>query len=142
MECATIIARRSKCYLTQVGAIIVTSDNRAMPPAYNGPAAGIPYQGDCRNWCPRSTAETRDADYSSCESIHAEANALLRADWTQIQGATIYVSAAVCISCARLIANSGISTVVHRVTEDDMHRDPDRTETFLRAAGLEVRRNQ
>lgn len=80
----------------------------------------------------------RPADYSACEAVHAEANALIRADFTQIQGGTMYVSAAACINCARLMANSGVSRVVHRVTQRDMHRNPTDVEDYLKAAQLAV----
>lgn len=144
MECAEAIGQRSRCCMAQVGAIIVTPDNRANSTGYNGPAKGLPYEGTCENWCRKAQGilrgEPRTPDYSSCESIHAEANALLRADWSQIQHGTAYVSAAVCINCARLLANSGVTSVCHKVTDADLHRNPEEVEKFLLAAGIAVRR--
>jgi deoxycytidylate deaminase len=78
------------------------------------------------------------ADYAACFTIHAESNALLRADYSQIQGGTIYVSHASCQDCAKLVSNSGLSTLVHVVSEKDLHRDPDSVEQYLRDTGMKV----
>jgi len=82
------------------------------------------------------------ADYSACESLHAEDNALLRADFTEIRGGTIYVSRAICIICARRIANSGLRQAIHRVTDSDLHRDPDKVEAYLTQVGIAVFRSK
>jgi deoxycytidylate deaminase len=80
------------------------------------------------------------ADYSTCDSIHAESNAIARANFTEIQGGTIYVTHASCINCAKLVGNSGIVRLVHRVTEADAHRQPQQVEEYLRTIGVEVTR--
>ena len=141
MYCAQVIGRRSKCSLAQVGAVVVTSDNRVNSTGYNGPPRGMPAEGPCTDWCPRAMMppEERARNYTDCPGIHAEANALLRSDWSQAQGGTIYSSAAVCLNCARLIANSGLARVVHCVvTEADRGRHPDMVESFLRDAKMDV----
>lgn len=140
LEVAYILGkRRSRCSLAQVGAVIVTADQEVDSTCYNGPAAGLKVSGECRFWCPRAmTNGDRSPDYSACESIHAEENALIRADHSKMRGGTIYVSRSVCINCARRIANSGLRRVVHAVHDDDAHRDPRAVEKFLRDTGLEV----
>lgn len=141
MEMACTIANRSRCDRAQVGAVIVTPDNRIASTGYNGPPAGLPVTGNCSGWCPRAMGLTDlSADYSACESLHAEDNALLRADFTAIKGGAIYVSRAICIICARRIANSGLKTVIHQVTDEDMHRDPDKVEKYLVDLGFFVAR--
>jgi dCMP deaminase len=147
MACAEIIAGRSRCHLSQVGAIIVTPDNRVVSQSYNGPPRGTPLVGDCREWCPRArdaarlgSESRRNQDPTSCVAIHAEANALLRAGWRDLQGAVIYVPSVICLNCAKLIANSGIEVVFHRVTAEYEYRQPERTEEFLRQAGVYVAR--
>lgn len=140
-EVARIMGHRSRCDRAKVGAVVVTRDNRVAAQAYNGPAAGLMLRGTCSNWCPRAMGKTNlSADYGACSTIHAEANALIRADFTDIQGGTIYVSHSSCINCAKLVANSGLAKLVHRVTEADAHRNPDEVEEYLRSAGLEVHR--
>lgn len=137
---AQAIAYRSRCDKRQVGAVIVTEDNRVASISYNGPPRGQLLGETCSRWCPRMRAGETGASYDSCYSIHAEANGLLRADSTEIKGGTIYVSSACCINCARLIANSGLMRVVHVVSESDSYRDPDGVEQYLRECGLSVLR--
>lgn len=137
---AQTMAYRSRCEKRQVGAVIVTRDNRAAAVSYNGPPRGYPVSGTCGRWCPRMQLGETSIDYSRCATVHAEANALLRADFTDIAGGTIYVSSACCRDCAKLIANSGLRTVVHVVSPDDQHRDPDGVEEYLRNCGLSVQR--
>jgi dCMP deaminase len=141
MKVAVDLGFRSRCVRAQVGAVVVTTDNRVASVGYNGPAAGRKVVGGCDGWCPRAMGlDDLGTDYSACESIHAETNALLRADFTQIEGGTIYVSHASCINCSRLVANSGIARLVHRVTDRDAHREPDKVEQYLRESGIEVSR--
>ena len=133
------MGRRSRCARAQVGAVIVTSDNRVASQSYNGPAKGQLLTGDCTNWCPRAMGKTDlSSDYGACSTIHAEANALVRADFSEIQGGTIYVSHSSCINCAKLIANSGLRKLVHRVTDADAHRNPEQVERYLRDCGISV----
>lgn len=137
---AQTVAFRSRCTKRQVGALIVTRDNRPLIASYNGPARGHQVSEDCRDWCPRSQSHETSANYDTCFSIHAEANALVRADYTEMHGGTIYVSSASCINCAKLVANSGLSRLVHVVSPKDQYRDPDGVETYLRMCGLSAQR--
>jgi dCMP deaminase len=141
IEVAKVMACRSKCVLAQVGAVIVTHDNRINSTCYNGPPMGMDAEGSCTNWCPRAMKPVQDRapDYTDCISIHAEANALLRADWTEIHGGTIYSTSSCCMSCAKLIANSGLIKVIHIVRDDaDLRRNPEGIEQFLQDAGLDA----
>lgn len=138
---AKTIGRRSQCTRAQVGAVIVTADNRVASVSYNGPPSGLDAMGPCTNWCPRARGETSiTPDYDSCPAIHAEANALLRADWTQIQGGTIYVSHSSCMGCAKLVSNSGLKRLVHFIDDKAEARNPDEVEAYLRRAGVAVER--
>lgn len=116
--------------------MIVTHDNRVASFSYNGPPSGMRVEGSCLNWCPRAQAETSSADYSSCPAVHAEANAIIRADYNDIADGTIYVTSAMCINCAKIIANSGLTRVVHVVSAADAPRHPDQVEKFLQDSGL------
>jgi dCMP deaminase len=138
MTVADAIAARSRCDLARVGAVIVTTRQKVNSCSYNGPMAGLSLTGTCCDWCPRFGTDRANSDYSNCLSIHAEANAIARADHSEIEGGTMYVSRSCCINCVRLIGNSGIKRIVHRVTTDDLHRDPERTEKEARAGGLNI----
>jgi dCMP deaminase len=141
MKVADDLGARSLCCRAQVGAVIVTPDQRAVAPAYNGPAKGDPVDGSCSGWCPRAMAGDSSPDYGSCRAIHAEANALTRANFTEIQGATIYITGSICINCAKQVANSGIQRVVHRVLPEHEYRNPGDVEQYLRECGIEVLRS-
>lgn len=141
MTVADAIAHRSLCCRAQVGAVIVTKDNRGVAASYNGPAKGDPVAGPCIDWCPRAQTGDQSPDYATCRAIHAEGNALTRADYSEIQGATIYVTGSICINCAKGIANSGIQRVVHRVLPEHEFRNPAGVEQYLRECGIEVLRS-
>lgn len=140
LEMAQVISNRSLCINSKVGAVIVTSDNYVASIAYNGPPRGLNVDGPCGNWCERAKnrAGSGTADYSRCSSIHAEANAIIRADHSQIQGGALYCTRLPCINCARLIANSGVARVVAWQVKDDDQIRSKTTINFLADAGLEV----
>jgi dCMP deaminase len=134
---AQVVASRSRCDRAQVGAVIVTRDNRVAAVSYNGPPRGQQLTGTCRSWCPRARVENLSPSYDECATVHAEANGLLLNE-ISIRGGTIYISSACCRGCAKLIANSGLGRVVHVVGPGDKHRDPDTVESYLRECGLTV----
>lgn len=140
MGVAVLLGQRSQCVRAQVGAVIVTADNRVDSTSYNGPVGGLKLEGSCDRWCQRAITGDTSSDYSTCQTIHAEANALLRAHHERIQGGTIYISTSPCINCARLIGNSGLTRVVYRVTDGDDYRQPQRSEMLFIEAGMVVAR--
>jgi dCMP deaminase len=141
LSVASVVAGRSICSRAQVGAVVVTSDNRIAALGYNGPPAGFDHaERPCTDWCPRAIAGDKGQSYQSCGTVHAETNTLLRADWTQIQGGTLYSSRSICQDCAKMICNSGVTRVVHIVTPDDVHRLPGDVEDYMREMGLHVTR--
>lgn len=136
MNTAFDVARRSACVKAQCGAVVVTKDNLVVSVGYNGPPRGYP--GTCVDDCPRAHDGATDSGYDACISIHAEANAIMHCARCDREGGTIYVTGVVCVNCAKLIANSGLSRVVMKVARGEMHRHPDRTIALLRASGLHV----
>ena len=134
---ARTVARRSLCSMSKAGAVIVTSRNRVVATGYNGPPAGMNLRGECRNWCPR--AKTGGGlSYDDCVSSHAEANALMFADRSMMEGGTIYVTRMPCFMCAKMIANSGLTRVVCDITVDDLDREPDRTIRLFTSSQIPV----
>jgi dCMP deaminase len=142
MNMAHVIAERSLCDRDKVGAVVVSATNRLLDTGYNGPPRGMPRdESGCANWCPRAAVGLKRAPnpaYDDCNSIHAEANALLFGDRSQRAYGTIYISSGVCSGCAKLIANSGLTRVVCDVTHVMPHRDSDMWFTWLRHCGLRV----
>lgn len=101
----------STCSRRQYGAVIVSSNGRIAGIGYNGSA---PNDRHCNEGgCPRVTQNSiHGSNYDNCIAIHAEANALLWSDISMRNDATIVVNGPPCFSCAKLIAGSGIKTVV------------------------------
>lgn len=138
MAVADVLARRSLCERAQVGAVIVGADNQVISATYNGPPPGLPVTGLCGVWCERSQSGDTAPSYDSCPSNHAEANAIARSDWSRMYGGTIYVTTFVCMNCAKLIAATGISRVVHRYDPDALYRNPADVALFLVRNGIHV----
>ena len=138
MNVASTLSLRSQCVKAQVGAVIVTADNRVDSCSYNGPIGALKLRGTCEAWCQRAQSGETSSDYSTCSTIHAETNALIRANHERIQGGTIYVSRAMCVNCAKNVANSGLKRVVQHVTEQDLHRHPREVISLLRRAKMYV----
>lgn len=103
-------ATRSNCIRRQHGAVIVRK-RRILSTGYNGPPSGHPHCDE--GACPRAQSETPSGwGYDTCVAIHAEANAILYSAPADREGASIYITGVPCFTCAKLIANSGITEVV------------------------------
>lgn len=141
MTMAHAISKRSRCDSRGIGAAIVSADNAYVVVGYNGPPAGFQVDdgSTCSSWCPRRQNDDQTRDYDNCVTVHAETNAIAKADRTRIEGGTLYVTSAICWDCGKVVANSGIARVVCRVDwQRDAHRDPQRTMDFLRQCGIKV----
>lgn len=139
LQCSDVMSRRSRCSRAKVGAVIVAEDQTVISMSYNGPPRGFPGTGSCKNWCPRAMGTNEPSPtYDDCPAAHAEANAIARADYSRMQGATIYVSTSCCKGCAKLLANSGIKRVVFRSEAGREYRRPEETIKFLLECGIEV----
>lgn len=140
LEVAVSMSKKSRCSRAQMGAVIVSADQRIAATGYNGPAATFPCEGECSEWCPRAQGTAPlDTFYDACPAIHAEANALLYVDRSRVEGGTIYITSPPCMQCAKLVSNSGVRRVVCMIGADDQHRQPLIAINYLRQCGLEVR---
>ncbi|MDR1555428.1 MAG: dCMP deaminase family protein [Tannerellaceae bacterium] len=102
LRMARIWAENSYCKRRQVGALIV-KDNRIISDGYNGTPSGF------ENVCEDENNVTKPY------VLHAEANAITKvaASSNSSRDATIYVTSAPCIECAKLIIQAGIRRVVY-----------------------------
>lgn len=110
---ANATSTRADCVRSRVGAAIFTRDGRVAALGFNGAPASRP---GCLSSgaCPRAKADVEPyAPYNDCIAIHAEANALLYADYGRIRGGTIYVTRRPCGDCRKLIQGGGIARVVY-----------------------------
>lgn len=119
---ASIWARNSYCKRRQVGALLV-KDRMIISDGYNGTPSGF------ENNCEDENGVTKPY------VLHAEANAITKVakSGNNSLGATMYVTAAPCLECSKLIIQAGIKRVVYR----DEYRLTDGID-LLRRAGIEV----
>ena len=96
----------------QVGAVIVAPDKRVVAVGYAGAPPG---ELGCltAGACPRATSGVAaNSSYRNCISIHAEVNALLRASWDDMVGATLYCTDEPCPDCAKVVSAAPLARVV------------------------------
>lgn len=123
LKMARIWAENSYCKRRQVGALIV-KDKMIISDGYNGTPSGF------ENVCEDENNVTKPY------VLHAEANAITKIarSSNNSDGATLYVTAAPCIECAKLIIQAGISRVIY----SEEYRIEDGI-SLLRRAGIEVK---
>jgi dCMP deaminase len=141
LDATEVIARRRKCSRAQHAAVIVSKDGLIESSGYNGPPHGWPTgDGDCKTFCAYSANPERytNGNYDDCPAVHAETNAIAHVDRTRINKGTLYVNGSCCMTCAKLVANSGVSRVVMKVKASQSYRNYQKTIDFLRDCGLEV----
>ena len=109
MGVAKLSAKRSKDPSTQVGACIVSNDNRILSIGYNGAPNGF----DDKYFPWDRQGEALETKYLFV--CHAEMNAILnfRGNKKDLEGAKIYVDLFPCNECAKLIIQSGIKKVIY-----------------------------
>lgn len=111
---ARAVARRGDCTRAQHGAVIV-NDQRIVATGYNGTPPGDDRSCGTTGQCPRNLdphARHSEGQYDQCWATHAEANALMRAEWGALTGATIYITGQPCPGCTKLIASAGIARTI------------------------------
>lgn len=130
MKVAETFAGLSSAVRLHVGAIVV-KDDRIISIGYNGMPAGWDNNCEDKVW-------TQDGDYTlktKPEVLHAETNAIAKlAKSTESgMGATMFITHAPCLDCAKLIYQSGINHVLYR----NSYRSNDGV-NFLNKAGVSV----
>lgn len=102
----------STCSKRQYAAFILAPNSRVVGFGYNGSPPG---HGHCdQGACPRFHQNSLSgSSYDNCIANHAEANALLWSDINSRQGGVLIINGPPCFGCSKLIASSGISTLVH-----------------------------
>lgn len=132
MDVAERFAQLSSAKRLQVGAIVVKND-RIISIGFNGMPSGWDnccehkeydlsrdingdYFPDPHNHFPHTDNLGRYALRTKAEVLHAESNAIakLARSPESGEGATIFITHAPCIDCAKLIYQSGIATVYYK----------------------------
>ncbi len=123
LEMARVWAKNSYCTRRKVGALLV-KDRMIISDGFNGTPSG--FENICED---PATGKTKPY------VLHAEANAITKVakSGNNSQGATLYVTDAPCLECAKLIIQAGIKRVVYLIE----YSVRDGIE-LLRRAGIEV----
>ncbi|MBO7573005.1 MAG: dCMP deaminase family protein [Bacteroidales bacterium] len=122
LDMAAIWAKNSYCKRRQVGALLV-KNRMIISDGFNGTPSGF------ENQCEDENNTTKPY------VLHAEANAITKVakSGNSSEGATLYITTAPCIECAKLIIQSGIVRVVYA----EEYRKSEGIE-LLKRAGIEV----
>lgn len=136
MGVAILASLRSKDSSTQVGSVIVDSENKIISTGYNG----FPKlkDADADLIFPWSKNSTDQYETKYPYVIHAEANSILNAS-QPVKGCSLYVTWYPCHECAKLIVQSGISKVVYlnKHTHSDYDKSLQVSETMFKLARID-----
>ncbi len=130
MGVAKMSALRSKDPNTQVGACIVSDDNKILSMGYNGLPRGC--SDDEFPWA----REGDPLDNKYMYTAHSELNAILNYRGGSLDNAKLYVTLFPCNECAKAIIQAGIKTLVY---ECDKYADTASviaSKRMLNAAGV------
>lgn len=134
LNIAREVSKRSTCLKRHYGCVIV-KDDIIIATGYNGSPRG---QENC---CDRGSCKRHDAmrysGYESCDSVHAEQNALIAASRDRLIGSIVYIACeepksnqmsayerdvtwheddnpVPCPLCERMLKNAGVSKIMNR----------------------------
>ena len=118
------VSRRATCLRRRYGAVLVNSLNEPAGTGYCGTPRGFPdclFRGTCFR---RDNNIPSGTNYDKCFSVHAEVNVILAAG-NKARGSRLYIYGQdledarnvltpplVCLSCAKILRNSEITTIV------------------------------
>ena len=133
MGLSLLSAMRSKDPNTQVGACIVSEDNKILSVGYNG----MPIGCDDNDFPWEREGAFLDTKYPFV--AHAELNAILNRPTVSLKNARIYVSLFPCNECAKAIIQSGIKEVVYWQNKYAGTDGVKASEMMFRMAGVTLR---
>ncbi len=123
MNIAGQVGTRSTCDRKHIGAVIVR-DKTILSTGYNGSLRGAPHCDEIGH----------DMENGHCiRTVHAEANAVAQAarHGVMLDGSELYVTASPCLTCFKLVVNSGIRVIYFR----EFYRD-ERIREYAQQAGV------
>ena len=121
LRMASIWAENSYCVRRKVGALIV-KDQMIISDGYNGTPSG--FENICEDEEGRTKPYVLDAEANAITKVAKSAN--------NRNGSTLYITAAPCIECSKLIIQAGIKRVVY---SDDYRSEEGLN--LLRRVGIE-----
>ena len=130
MGVAILSGMRSKDPNSQVGACIVSEDNKILSMGYNGFPNGC--SDDEFPWA----REGEPLDTKYLYVTHSELNAILNYRGGSLEGAKLYVSLFPCNECAKAIIQAGIKTVIYDCDKYEHTPSVIASKRMLDAAGV------
>lgn len=112
MQIAYDVAARSTCKMKDVGAVIV-KENKIISTGYNGAPEGLDHCTENGCYIKKVGDTSEDLEDRCRRTVHAEQNALIQSDGSNLNESTLYTTHYPCFTCAKMIINSGIEKVVY-----------------------------
>ena len=131
MGIAILSAMRSKDDSSQVGACIVSPENKILSLGYNGMPIGC--NDDDMPW----DREGDELETKYMYVCHAELNAILNANGRDLRGSRLYVALFPCNECAKAIIQSGVKEVLYLSDKYDGTPLNLASKRMLRSAGVQ-----
>ena len=136
MGVAHLSGMRSKDPNTQVGACIVSPDNKILSMGYNG----FP-KGCSDDEFPWERENDKDSNLTKYPFVtHSELNAILNFRGGSLEGSKLYVSLFPCNECAKAIIQSGITEIIYDSDKYEHTPSTIASKRMLRAAGVKFRK--
>ena len=132
MGIAALSVLRSKDPNSQVGACIVSQENKILSVGYNGFPIGC--SDELFPWAREGNPEDTKYPYV----VHSELNAILNYRGGSLHGTKIYVTLFPCNECAKAIIQAGIKTVIYDCDKYDGTPMNLVSKKLLKTAGVEV----
>jgi dCMP deaminase len=146
MAAAEVYSKLSSAKRLQVGCVVV-KDNTIIGIGYNGMPSGWTNDCEYKVYANEWSIDNNEWEYqeedsgnpynlkTKSEVLHAETNALAKIaqSTNSSEGASLFVTHAPCIDCAKLIYQSGINSIYYR----NSYRD-EKGIDFLKKAGVIV----
>lgn len=123
---AIFYSTRGTCDRLRTACVIVR-DKQVIGAGYNGSPHGMPHCDDVDHLM---------IDGHCLRTLHAEANAILHADYTRLSGSTAYVLNTPCFHCAKLLVGAGVSQVFYLAPYANSHGQ-EQLSTLSKDSGVE-----
>lgn len=133
MGVALLSAKRSKDPSTQVGACIVSRDNKILSMGYNGFPRGC---SDEEFPWGKEQEEKDPYNAKYFYTTHSELNAILNYRGGSLEGSKLYVTLFPCNECAKAIIQAGIKTIVYSEDKYSQEASVRASKRMLNAAGV------
>ena len=140
LEMAHSVSKRATCDRGKSGCVI-TLDKQILVTGYVGSPAGFAHCEEAGHQMKDITHEDGSVTSHCMRTIHAEQNAIIYAinNNSSVKGATLYVTLAPCLACARIIYSCGISKVIYLNSYAEFKGlDSDEGVDFLEKFGVDV----